>query len=121
MISSEYVLQESESNLKEVGLIFEQFEQKFVRFSQVKIYFPIFELMLKEGLDFLNKDGYSGLEIRLISGARPMLKADFTVMSREERVDAIISIVENWKLKNPGVGNNYFFNLLILLLTEIND
>ena len=104
IVKSEIMLQQKHLNSGNSETIFANFEHIFEKLSGIKQFWPILKIMIYKGLDFLAKANYSGVEIRMISGRVPLLRKDFTVISKEEQAELLVSLIKEWKQNNPNMG-----------------
>lgn len=106
IVKKEYYLNEKESNLPDPNLVFSAFQKKFDVIAELLNYEPIFEMLMSKGFDYLQKNNYSGFEIRIVVGISSMLRSDFSEMPNDEFIDSLHLMVTNWKEANPGTGSH---------------
>ena len=99
-------LHEEKASSGNPGIIFSEFEETFTRLSQVKRFWPIFELMMVSGLDFLARGNYSGFEVRLTLKL-DKVGVDFSPIKVEDQVSLLVDLVKKWRQSNPGIGTSY--------------
>lgn len=106
LIKKEYEFQESESLLQTSDKIFEAFEKKFQRIIELVQFEPTKKILMHKGLDYLNENNYSAVEIRSVEGCFPIFKKDHTEMTQEESIEFLKSIIDEWQEKTKSTMSN---------------
>ena len=110
LINKEYVFQESESLLPTPDEIFAAFEEKFNVILLVIQFKPIKKFLLERGLDYLEENKYSGVEIRIVEGIVKLIGENMEEATTKESIDFTKEVVETWKNKRNSNMSNIFLN-----------